>query len=736
MPAADRAALAGAGPRLVGPLDAARPCLHHGDDVRFRRRRGARGGDRAAALRGRRAVVLGLDAAGTGPGWRARQRGVPGGQAAADRAGGAPVPGRAGLPARRVHRFPAPGHVQPAAPGPARVRRARPSTRRSSEAAAVLDRWGYRSQARDAEHQLPGVLGQALLINRSPRLEDLTTEAFARLRGASRDRPPAPDDAVRAPAGGRRPRLLRAARPARPQPRARRSRAPTRPGRSWVERWHATSTLTPEGPRDHPHHHGQGRALAGRRAPARSPSPGSGPGRPARPGSRPSTGWRSATTSSARDALARPRREAGLPRAPRPTTSWPPARSSATARNGSGSPAGSTPPARWRVPRSVSALIGTDPRVIADDVWAKLLWAGLNLEAADLPGTVRRQLLPDRADPRDHPDLAVLRPAQRRDRPAAGRLHPLAARRAAHPGRLPRDPRRRRRLPARRPRPQDRHRVHQARRPDRRPGHRGMAGAAARPAARELDRKTGEQVDLLFSVRAHPVAKALHQPHDHPGAVRQGRRPRRRRPRQHHQPPGPLHDRQPALQRQGADDAVRAAGLARAPHADHHPALREDHPEHADQGLHRRRVLRPQRPHHRGPPRPRRRHLRRRRRPASPGSTTTSATATAPTPSSSSARTAWPAPAATSTPPRTPARPSCSKPRTTCSGCSPSIPLTDDERAAVEDGQAALDKLLARLADVATPSGTTPRETRRATRRDQPADRRNHASQTRIKPDI
>ena len=37
-------------------------------------------------------------------------------------------------------------------------------------------------------------------------------------------------------------------------------------------------------------------------------------------------------------------------------------------------------------PRSLRALIGPDPRVIADDIWAKLLWAGLNLEAADLPG--------------------------------------------------------------------------------------------------------------------------------------------------------------------------------------------------------------------------------------------------------------------------------------------------------------------------------------------------------------
>ena len=39
-----------------------------------------------------------------------------------------------------------------------------------------------------------------------------------------------------------------------------------------------------------------------------------------------------------------------------------------------------------------------------------------------------------------------------------------------------------------------------------------------------------------------------------------------------------------------------------------------------------------------------------------------------------------------------------------------SIPLTDDEQAAVEDGQAALDHLLQRLADVPTPAGTTPRE--------------------------
>ncbi|WP_046469453.1 hypothetical protein [Allosalinactinospora lopnorensis] len=39
-----------------------------------------------------------------------------------------------------------------------------------------------------------------------------------------------------------------------------------------------------------------------------------------------------------------------------------------------------------------------------------------------------------------------------------------------------------------------------------------------------------------------------------------------------------------------------------------------------------------------------------------------------------------------------------------------SIPLSDDERAAVDEGQSALDKLLDRLVDVPTPSGQTPRE--------------------------
>ena len=39
-----------------------------------------------------------------------------------------------------------------------------------------------------------------------------------------------------------------------------------------------------------------------------------------------------------------------------------------------------------------------------------------------------------------------------------------------------------------------------------------------------------------------------------------------------------------------------------------------------------------------------------------------------------------------------------------------SVPLTEDEQAAVDEGQAALDRLLERLIDVPAPDGATPRE--------------------------
>ncbi len=45
-------------------------------------------------------------------------------------------------------------------------------------------------------------------------------------------------------------------------------------------------------------------------------------------------------------------------------------------------------------PRSITSLIRTNPRVIDDDIWAKLLWAGLNLTAKDFYSKIRKLFYP------------------------------------------------------------------------------------------------------------------------------------------------------------------------------------------------------------------------------------------------------------------------------------------------------------------------------------------------------
>lgn len=249
-------------------------------------------------------------------------------------------------------------------------------------ATQTLDSWGYRG-ALNHQHRLRGGVSQALLINRSPLLEDLDTAAFTRLRAH-----PATNDhhgdllfaLQRAVAGLGH---------CDPPVRTGRMHMPVIEGASpewagWVERWHSTSTLTPKV-------RGIVRTIAakaGRWLAAEHPEITE----PSQWSRQTCAAWVAAIDRmrvgdyvQRTDSLAG---RAGTPISPRTKAhllmasrtffrdcqewEWIPRRFD---------------PARaLALPRSIAALIGTNPRVIADDTWAKLLWAGLNLEPADLPG--------------------------------------------------------------------------------------------------------------------------------------------------------------------------------------------------------------------------------------------------------------------------------------------------------------------------------------------------------------
>jgi integrase len=252
----------------------------------------------------------------------------------------------------------------------------------------VLAGWGYH---RRSERDLTALVCHVLLLNRSPRLEDLSSEVLAGLRGDPAMGQYFPGDmhgVHRAVAA-----LGLVEPPAAPKygdgPAAI-TGAPDAWTR-WVERWHATSTLAPIT-------RGiyrvvlakMGRWLAEEHPEITEPSQWT---------RQTCAAWVAAVDRMAvgdySQSLNGKRGRAGDPLSPKTKSSylrmaraffrdlqeweWIPRRFD---------------PARvLSTPRSLRALIGPDPRVIADDIWAKLLWAGLNLEAADLP----------RADGRVHP---------------------------------------------------------------------------------------------------------------------------------------------------------------------------------------------------------------------------------------------------------------------------------------------------------------------------------------------
>ena len=156
------------------------------------------------------------------------------------------------------------------------------------QASEVLDRWGYRDST-GVKHRLRGVFSQALLLNRSPRLDDLDTAAFAALRAH-----PATDGHQGSMLYALQ-RVVAALGHCDPPVRTGYNHAPEhrrrRPGVGRLDRALARHLDTdPEGPRHHPHPSWPRPAAGWPPSTPRSPSPASGPGRPARPGSPRSTG--------------------------------------------------------------------------------------------------------------------------------------------------------------------------------------------------------------------------------------------------------------------------------------------------------------------------------------------------------------------------------------------------------------------------------------------------------------
>ena len=246
---------------------------------------------------------------------------------------------------------------------------------------SVLAGWGYRL-GRDDDQLLPMVACQMLLLNRSPHLEDLGTELFERAR-RERLLPAARGNTLHA--------MQRAVAElgfCDPPQRltGRHSVRASGGSPAWeaqVERWHGMSALSPR-VRD------SVRATllkAGRWLEAEQPQA-------ADPSSwtrqtcaawvavvdRMKVGDYVQRTAGLKDQLGKPLEAAtkaghlaALRTFFRDLQEWEQV------------PRRFDPQRALAVPRSIAALLGPDPRVIADDIWAKLMWAGLNLEAGDLP---------------------------------------------------------------------------------------------------------------------------------------------------------------------------------------------------------------------------------------------------------------------------------------------------------------------------------------------------------------
>lgn len=244
------------------------------------------------------------------------------------------------------------------------------------QTATRLQLWGY------AVHTpLLSCLAEALLRNQSPYLESLTAEALDCFRRTTRrSRCSQYFQLAKAlAAGGMLPAPLPSARP---------TPVPVHPDRSsgmatewydWVDRWWRISTIAS---RNHVRLYlcKTGRWLAATHADTVSPAQ-----------------WTRELAIEYVAAVARQQvgeytvRTAGLRRQGQPLSPHTMAGQLGAARTFFSDcqewgwiPRRFDPYRSLAVPRSIKALIGPKPRLIADDVWARLLWAGLHLEQTDL----------------------------------------------------------------------------------------------------------------------------------------------------------------------------------------------------------------------------------------------------------------------------------------------------------------------------------------------------------------
>ncbi|UQI45860.1 tyrosine-type recombinase/integrase [Streptomyces sp. HU2014] len=246
----------------------------------------------------------------------------------------------------------------------------------------ILADWGYR---RDAE-RLTSVICQVLLLNRSPLLEDLSTDALAALRAR-----PAMSGQWGKDLYGLH-RAVAALGHAEPPPSGHVSgpaamEGVPAPWAGWVERWYATSTLTPKIRSSYR----SVLAKIGRWLAAEHPET-TEPGQWTR---QTCAAWVAAVDRMAVGDFSqwthgmRSQNRLGKPLTPETKSGYLkiPRAFFRDLHEWEWVTRRFDPAHALRTPRSVRALMGPDPRVIADDIWAKLLWAGLNVEPGDLPTT-------------------------------------------------------------------------------------------------------------------------------------------------------------------------------------------------------------------------------------------------------------------------------------------------------------------------------------------------------------